>query len=146
MRFWLRWAVATLPLAACLFLWIQSYWFDDTFQWDRPNRVTGFRFNDGVLVLAMSVSKPPPGAVSTKQNWLHTRKPATSAHDVRRRVLGFGWERVDFLPNFNFILVESPMWAPNLLCAIPPLWLYRRQRKRRKTGFPVEPVAANSKE
>jgi len=137
----------TLPFAAFVFLWVQSYWFADTIQWDRPNGVIVFRFNDGALDLAISYSKPPPGSVSSKQNWLHTRRPTVKGgHDVNRRVLGFGLERVDFLPSFSFLLFELPIWAPSLLCAIPPLWLYRRQCKRRKTGFPVEPVAANSKE
>jgi hypothetical protein len=143
---WLKWAIVTLPLAACLFLWIQSYWFSDSFQWEGPNRVIVLRFNEGALVLTISVSKPPQGSVSTNQSWWHTRKPATGGHDVKRRVLGFGLERADFLANFNFILAELPMWAPTLLCAIPLLWLYRRQRKRRKQGFAVEPIAANSKE
>jgi hypothetical protein len=146
MRFWLRWAIVTPPLAVCVFLWVQSYWFADTFQWDRPSRVLVFRFNDGTFDLAISVSKPPPGSVSSTQRWLHTRQSMIKGDDsVNRRVLGFGWRRMDFVPNFSFIVAELPIWAPTLLCAFPPLWLYRRQRKRPKIGFPVEPVAANSK-
>ena len=120
MRFWLRWAAVTLPFAAFVFLWVQSYWFADTFQWDRPNRVIVFRFNDGALDLAISYSKPPPGSVSSRQNWSHTRGPRIKGgSSVNRRVLGFGLERVDFLPNFSLLSCRCghpPFSAPSRPC------------------------------
>src|SRR5215208_6350175 len=98
MRFWLRWAIVTLPLAACSFLWIQSYRFADTFQWNRPNRLVVFRFNDGAFDLAISVSKPPPGAMSATQDWLHTRQSTIKGDDSVKSSRAWVWFEASGLP------------------------------------------------
>jgi hypothetical protein len=47
------------------------------------------------------------------------------------------------MASLSVIVIEVPDWFITILLAIPPLWLYLRQRKRSKVGFPVEPAAAN---
>jgi hypothetical protein len=59
-------------------------------------------------------------------------------------VLGFGYDTRIGPAVALVTMIEIPIWAVTIPAAIPPLWVYHRQRKRRKIGFPVEPVAANS--
>src|SRR5258708_356893 len=58
--------------------------------------------------------------------------------------LGFGYAKNLGNPLPIQTIIIAPMWFASVLAAMPPLWLYRRQRKRRKIGFPVEPIATNS--
>src|SRR5213595_3332757 len=49
------------------------------------------------------------------------------------RFLGFGYES-----DSQISWLQAPMWFVALLAAMPALWFYRRQRKKPKSGFPVE--------
>ena len=70
-----------------------------------------------------------------------------AGHLTEHRFLGFGYEMgPGSALTERFTSLELPTWTVALITSVPPLFLYRSHRKRRKTGFPVEPVAANSKE
>jgi hypothetical protein len=65
---------------------------------------------------------------------------------VSNGFLGFGFQREAGPGEGSATIIEFPMWALALLSISPLIWLYLRHRKRRKIGFPVAAVAANSTE
>ncbi len=142
MRFWLIWAVVTLPVVVCVSFWIRSYWVADYSFWGAENVAVAAGSSCGHVVLG-TLTNPSKKLAS---HWRYERRQAEKYTSwTQPCVLGFGFERKS-LPIGNSTTMQLPSWALTLLAGIGPLWLYRRQRKRRETGFPVEPVAASSKE
>jgi hypothetical protein len=143
MRFWLRWAIVTLPLIGCLGLWVRSYWIEDI--WDRYGRATDVWIALHRGSVGAWFSKHQPRGFS-RTLWSYQKIAAGGMRDhlTNRQIFGFGFESLLEPP--RTIAVEVPLWFLTSLSAIPVLWLYRRHRKRRRIGFPIEPVAANSKE
>ena len=135
MRFWLRWAIVTLPVVALVLLWVQSYWYQANFM--RYGRFLNFncRFDYGSLMIVVVRGQP------LREGWAYKRFPADkdSIALTAHHFLGFGYARNLGNPLPIQTIVVMPMWFVTVLVAIPPLWLHR-QRKRRTTGFPVGPL------
>jgi len=142
MRFWLRWAIVTLPVLSCIVLWTRSFWFDEGL----------VHIADNIAIALNSCAGSARVEILTyPANWSNThglRHVQQAREDTIWNMecwIGFGYEHHE-LPRGSRRLIEVPWWVVTLLAAIHPLWLYRRQRKTRKIGFPVEPDSANSKE
>jgi hypothetical protein len=129
----------------CIFLWIQSYW-----TWQEVMR-SGYH-NE----LYLSLHRGSFGAAFLRDDewkiagalWTRPYLKAgdSDPHLTKNRLWGFGYERnPGVTPSLWATIVEVPAWFVTALLAIPPWWLYRRQRRHRRIGFPVE-VAANSTE
>jgi hypothetical protein len=84
--------------------------------------------------------------VTGPEGWVLLRADATADHWIQNRLLDFGFEHLKKAYGDSRTTAEMPWWAATLVAGIAPLWLYRRQRRRRRKGFPIEPVVANSKE
>jgi hypothetical protein len=145
MRFWLRWAIVTLPLVCCLSLCARSYWIEDILVREgsfNQFELLAYRGSFGVIFMRLDHWGLAGGI------WAHQATAAANVvgHVTEQRIFGFGYESTYGPTPWRATVIEVPAWFLTMLLAVPPFWLYRRQRKRRKTGFPVEPVAANSKE
>ena len=138
MRFGFRWAIVTLPVV-CVGLWVQSYWFQDNLVRYGRSQNVNCRFDYGSLVIVV-VRGQPLGI-----RWAHSRFPAEKNNIAltAHHLLGFGYATNLGPPPLLQKIIVLPMWFVTFLNAVPPLLLYRRQRKRRKIGFPIEPSKAN---
>ena len=127
----------TLPVVVCLILWIASFWYQAAL-WGRvleTHRSIGI--SRGSMGLILSWRNKP--AYEQRRFILQDTQQRWS--EPIHHFLGFGYES-----DSRITWLQVPMWFMTLLAAGPLLLLYRRHRKRPKIGFPVEPVAANSKE
>ena len=139
MRFWLRWAIVTLPFGVFVFLWVRSYWVREDITYLKKSDYLHLRSNRGYLDFEIY------GPVSGSDEWSFFEDDARGGPWIAQNLLGFGFEhekkRNDAL---SATTVQMPWWAATLVAGFPPLWLYRRHRRRR-AGFPIGPDA-NSKE
>jgi hypothetical protein len=121
----------------CVSLWVRSYWFEEGFSYLKKNAHIGVGSNRGHFGFA--THRPVTGP----EGWLWFSDKSVGGHWISNTVLGFGFEHRQ---NKNYpeseTTVELPWWAATLVAAVPSLWLYRRQRKRRKIGFPVGAASA----
>ena len=147
MRFWLKWAIVTLPLAACLFLWARSFLHQEDLYREGYHNEFSLGSSRGALFVAF--------LRAADWNITGGHWSFHSSHDSEDLDDPYGYVRFNKFPGFGYFfgagpaggsetLIQLPMWAIALLLIIPPLWIYRRQRKHRKIGFPVEPVATSS--
>ena len=137
MRFWLRWAIVTLPVVVCLILWIASFWYQAAL-WGRvleTHRSIGI--SRGSMGLILSWRNKP--AYEQRRFILQDKQQRWS--EPIHHFLGFGYES-----DSRITWLQAPMWFVALLAAIPPLMVYRRHRRSLKKGFPIQPMSANSKE
>jgi hypothetical protein len=138
MRFWLKWAIVTLPFVVCVFIWIGSYRYQAAWNHRTKTGVFSVAGNRGVVHLTRSWV-----GVNVKSEVVF--EPLDESWgEPTHRFLGFGFEWESWPSGSKW--VQVPMWFIALLTAIPSFWFYRRQRKRRKIGFPVAPVVTNSTE
>src|SRR5947208_3033587 len=145
MRFWLKWAIVTLPVVLCFALWVRSYVVEEALIHEAHHHELLMGISRGSLFA--SFLRAPDWAKTIGGRWSYHRSDHSvldDAHVDSNTFLGFGFVSQTGPAGDSATLIELPMWGVTLLWAIPPLWLYRRQRKRRKNGFPVEPVAAES--
>jgi hypothetical protein len=146
MRFWLRWAIVTLPVVMCLFLWARTYLVQEDFYRQGYHNELSLGASRGVLFVGFLRT----GDWNiTGGRWSYHRSDDsedTYGYVRSNKFLGFGYLSQAFPAGGSATLIELPMWSIALLLIVPPIWLYRRQRKRRGIGFPVEPAATNSKE
>lgn len=96
------------------------------------------RFDYGSLVFVV-VRGQPLGI-----RWAHRRFPAEKNNIdlTAHHLIGFGYATNVGPPPLLQTIIVVPMWFVTVLAAGPLLLLYRRLRKRRKTGFPIEPSTA----
>ena len=148
MRFWLRWAILTLPLAACLYLWGRSYLVDESVVREGNLNELVIVTQRGTVLIAFLRAK---GWSLSGGHWTHTRRDypvvdpsesSESSEALSHHFLGFGYEWSAGPGGATASMIAVPMWGPSVLFLLPPLWLYRRRRKGGKTGFPIEPVNA----
>jgi len=143
MRFWLRWAIVTLPVVLWLYLWMQSYW--TVYQVTRNGYHNEFSASIYRGECAFDVIRDDQWKL-TGGTWFHAQFAAPKLDDDRLEqpgFLGFSYGGTQGpSPASLATLIEIPAWFVALLLGSLPLWLYRRQRKRRKTGFPIEPSTA----
>jgi hypothetical protein len=140
MRFWLRWAIVTLPLAVCLILWGRSYVALEGFSHVSYHEELTIGASSGKL---FSVFMRAPDWKISEGRWTYNQRDHAINEDfslTSSQFLGFGYGYQRGPGMVAATIIEVPMWAVALLVSLPPLWLYRRHRKRRKIGFPVEPV------
>ncbi len=149
MRFWLRWAIVTLPVVVCLFLWARSYRFQEDIYREGYHNEFSLGASRGVLFVAFLRT----GDWNiTGGRWSYHRSDDSEDFDDP-----YGYVRSNQFLGFFYLsqpgpagnwetFIQLPMWAIALLLTVPPIGLYRRQRKRSKTGFPIEPAATNSEE
>jgi len=143
MRFWLRWAIVTLPVVVCVVLWIQSYWTGHEVRREGYHNELYLSVHRGSFGLA--IMRDDQWTIAGGR-WSRQNRSAGTVEDhlTQNRFLGFGYESIPGpTVSLSATVIEIPAWFITLLLAIPPLWLYLRQRKRSKVGFPVEPAAAN---
>ena len=143
MRFWLRWAIVTLPVVMILVLWALSYQKGWDAKREGHHNIVIFFLDRGEFYISAlwdSESNLSNGSWTLLNEDFATQLPGSS-------FLGFGYESIlgPSLGN-KALLIEFPIWIVTLVAVVPPVWLYRRQRKNRKTGFPIEPLTVNSKE
>jgi hypothetical protein len=143
MRFWLKWAILTLPFALCLILWIRSYWLEDAV------RREGFHNTLQIISLDGSFS-----LYFLRDNQWNLRQGKWYSHelvvadfpDIRTEHphLGFGYQSFPGPVSSDLAtVIDVPMWFVTVLTTFPPLWLYLRHRNRRNPGFPIEPSPPN---
>jgi len=137
MRFWLRWAIVTLPVVACISLWIRSYRANEMLLREGHHNLlqVGSRIGS-IEIVFMRDSEWKPG----NGRWDCRSFPIVSPTDrlTQHRFLGFGAESIPGpTPSDVATAIEAPIWFLTLLALVPPIWLYRRHRNRRTTGFPV---------
>ncbi len=141
MRRRLIWAILTLPLIASIFIWIATYWYQAELLSESGRFAdVGVGVNRGSLMFG----------VSGRDQWKFKGSQWKFEFGVSdetwgepaHHFLGFGYESDSFLLH-NATVLQAPMWFIALLTAIPPLLLYRRYRKRRNPGFPIEPSPPN---
>jgi len=118
---------------------VRSYWFQEGLRYLKNNDYIAVGSNHGHFGFEIR------RFVTGPEGWLSFRDEATAGSWVSSTVLGFGFE---YRKNQNYpgstTIVTLPWWAATLLVGVAPFWLYRRQRKRHKPGFPMERVAASS--
>ena len=142
MRFWLNWAIVTLPLAGCIAIWVRSHWAQDVFQRTAYHSVFQIGWRQGsVEIIFMRDSDWEARDGHWSYNSLEVGQPWEPL--TQPRFLGFGIESFPGpKPSLKATIIEVPIAFLTLLAAIPPVWSYRNRRKRRKTGFPIEPASA----
>jgi len=128
----LNWLIVTLPMAACIFLWLDSYWHYTFIRWERNWRHDEARVDTGIAWFYSM-----PGRELRQEGWRFGHGKAYARSWADDSVLGFGYESDD---RHGYGVYQIPMWSLALLTAFPALWFYRRQRKYRKMGFPVSPA------
>ncbi len=142
MRFWLKWAIVTLPVVICGFVWIRSHTVEESlFRLGYHNEsslgVSGNRLH--VIFMRASDWNCSGGS------WHYQKHYDSSIWGpmLPDSVLGFGYQSEPGPGGASETIIELPMWAITLLSILPSVWLYRRHRKRNKIGFPIEPTPAN---
>ena len=142
MRFWLRWAVVTLPVVVCLFLWARSYLVQEDFYRQGFHNELSLGSSRGVFFVAFL--RTGDWNITGGRWSYHTSIDLEDTYGYvgSNKYLGFGYLSRPFPAggSTTFIFIQLPMWAIALLLIVPPLWLYRRQRRRRTTGFPLAPL------
>jgi len=130
----LIWVMLTLPLAACVVLWVSSYWHYAVVGDDRESRHFGIAVAAGC---AQIFSSSAPGIAGG--GWYFEHGQSYWDGEVKPHLFpGFRVYEMQYPLELVF---QVPMWSVALLAALPPLWFFRRQRKHRKIGFPVSPAA-----
>ena len=143
MRFWLRWAIVTLPVMLCLFLWARSYRFQEDI--DREGYHNEFSLGASRGALFVYFLRASDWKM-TGGRWTYHKSDDSEDFDDP-----YGYVRSNKFLGFFYLsqpgpagnwetFIQLPMWAIALLLIVPPLWLYGRQRRRRTTGFPVGPL------
>jgi hypothetical protein len=135
MRRVLTWVILALPLAACIFLWLDSYWHYNFIRWERHWRHVEVRVDKGIAWFYSMT-----GREMRQEGWRFGHGKAYGrpwAPDF----LGFGYESGYESDDRNgYAVYQVPIWSIALLTSFPPLWFFRRQRKHSKIGFPVSPT------
>ena len=126
----LTWVIVTLPLAACICLWVDSYWHYTDVRCLRKWRHFGMAVDRGLVRVSSWTGQ-------SEEHWYFEHEEGYGAEWSRdpRTVLGFG-----YIPEVRYVSLQFPTWSVALVAALPSLWFYRRQRKHRKVGFPVSPA------
>jgi len=137
MRFWLRWAIVTLPVVVCIVLWIRSYSIEEGFNRTTHHSDLTVGVTSGKL---FTVFLRADDWNFSESHWTYVRRDHAINEDSsypRSHFLGFGYQYDPSPGGIAATIAEVPIWFASLLAAIPPLWLYRRHRRRRRTGFPM---------
>jgi hypothetical protein len=143
MRFWLRWAIVTLPVAICVTFWIRSFFVGDCIIQDR-GAGSFTMMSDTGTVYVIARRERPWDQTATGWHWI-TSRPLNDPPPPNQH-FGFRFD-FDSSQDGQFSnVIDIPYWFIACVTALPSVWLFRRHRKRRKIGFPVEPTTANSKE
>jgi len=143
-RFWLNWAILTLPLAVCTAMWIRSQWAEDLMQRTGYHNLfqIGSRYGSLEIIFMRHSDWDSKHGLWSYQ-CMDLGDPADRL--TQNRLLGFGLESSPGpVSSMKAISIEVPIASLTLLALIPPIWTYRRRRKRRTTGFPLEPVKTES--
>src|SRR4051794_38088511 len=121
MRFWLRWAIVTLPLIVCSFLWIRSYAVEEVFNRDAYQSELTAGISQGRIFVAFLRARNWSLAAG---HWSYQRYD----HSVRDAsyfdpgsFLGFGFGSQPGPAGASATFGEFPMWAMMLLFLLPPL-------------------------
>jgi hypothetical protein len=143
MRFWLRRAIVTVPVIVCVSLWMRSYWIEDLLERGSYHCELVLTLHRGSLGFVLSRDQQ---WTLRGGRWGYQQFSAGKFRDdfTQTRFLGFGYEKTPGPGAASGMILEVPAWFLTLLSAAPATWMYRRDRKRRKVGFPVEPSPTNS--
>src|SRR2546425_10578534 len=138
MRFWLKWAMLALPLALCLLMWVRSYLVEEALNREGYHYELSLGISRGTVFASFLRAA---GWKITAGQWSYHRSDHSILDDTAyldsNTLLGFGYASQAGPGAASATLIELPIWFLSLLAGLPPLWLYRRHRKRRKTGFPI---------
>ncbi|HEV8292424.1 MAG TPA: hypothetical protein VGP94_10895 [Tepidisphaeraceae bacterium] len=144
MRFWLKWAIVALPVVGLILLWIDSYRLERGIQRESFNNEFNLISNRGLLCFGWLRDNRWRFANGIWSYW--SRQPFLD-RITQNQFLGFGYETATG-PTLSSraATVLLPMWSLTVIAMLPPLGLVWRERKKKRSGFPVAPVDVSSKE
>src|SRR5688572_16842476 len=102
MRFWLSWAIVTLPLAACIPFWIRSYWLEEVVRYETEDLVVAIGSNFGSAGVTLHTNPVGP---QFSLGWSSMRQRAENYSWTPNRVLGFGYQHIKRSPD-SILTVE----------------------------------------